>query len=109
MSKVNNSQDHPFRKRSENFPRPTKAVAPKRRQANKFPHHATRIDLFSTYVLFSHFRPRDITRGNRFFQMSSYVRANVLITNEKNKRKIPLRASRGLKREKMYKLKRSIV
>ena len=92
MSKVNNSQDHPFRKRSENFP-----------------HHATRIDLFSTYVLFSHFRPRDITRGNRFFQMSSYARANVRITNEK-KRKIPLRASRGLKREnKMYKLKRSIV
>ena len=54
MSKLNNSQDHPFRKRSENFPRPKKSVAPKRRQANKFPHHATRIDLFSTYALFCH-------------------------------------------------------
>ena len=41
--------------------------------------------------------------------MSSYARANVRITNDKNKRKIPLRASRGLKWEnKMYKLKRSI-
>ena len=41
--------------------------------------------------------------------MSSYARANVRITNEKNKRKIPMRASRGLKWEnKMYKLKRSI-
>ena len=68
-----------------------------------------RVDLFSLYVLFSHFRPRDATRGNSFFQMSSYARANVRITNEKNKRKIPMRASRGLKWEnKMYKLKRSI-
>ena len=38
------------------------------------------IDLFSLYVLFSHFRPRDATRGNSFFQMSSYARANVRIT-----------------------------
>ena len=68
------------------------------------------IDLFSLYVLFSHFRPRDATRGNSFFEMSSYARANVCITNEKNKRKIPMRASRGLKWEKkMYKLKRSII
>ena len=67
------------------------------------------IDLFSLYVLFSHFRPRDATRGNSFFQMSSYARANLRITIEKNKRKIPMRASRGLKWEnKMYKLKRSI-
>ena len=68
------------------------------------------IDLFSLYVLFSHFRSRDAARGNSFFQMSSYARANVRITNEKkNKRKIPMRASRGLKWEnKMYKLKRSI-
>ena len=67
------------------------------------------IDLFSLYVLFSHFRPRDATRGNSFFQMSSYARANVRITNEKNKRQIPMKASRGLKWEnKMYKLKRSI-
>ena len=70
---------------------------------------SSRIDLFSLYVLFSHFRPRDATRGNSFFEMPSYARANVCITNEKNKRKIPMRASRGLKWEnKMYKLKRSI-
>ena len=67
------------------------------------------IDLFSLYVLFSHFRPRDATRGNSFFQMSSYARANLRITNDKKKRKIPMRASRGLKWEnKMYKLKRAI-
>ena len=42
--------------------------------------------------------------------MSSYARANVRIINDKNKREIPMRASRGLKWEtKMYKLKRSIV
>ena len=68
------------------------------------------IDLFSLYVLFSHFRPRGAIRGNSFFQMSSYARANVRITNDKNKRKIPMRASRGLKwKNKMYKLKRSIL
>jgi len=67
------------------------------------------IDLFSLYVLFSNFKPRDVTRGNSFFQMSSYARANVRITNDKNKKKIPMRALRGPKREnKMYKLKRSI-
>ena len=44
------------------------------------------IDLFSLYVLFSHFRPRDATRGNSFFQMSSYARANVRITNEKKQK-----------------------
>ena len=70
--------------------------------------NAFQIDLFSLYVLFSHFRPRDATRGNSFFQMSSYARANLRITNEKTK-EIPMRASRGLKWEnKMYKLKRSI-
>ena len=54
---------------------------------------------------FSHFRPRDATRGNSFFQMSSYARANGRITNEKNKRQIPMRASRGLKGEnKIYML-----
>ena len=41
------------------------------------------IDFFSLYVLFSHFRPCDATRGNSFFQMSSFARANVRITNEK--------------------------
>ena len=67
------------------------------------------IDLFSLYVLFSHFRLRVATRGNSFFQMSSYARANERIINDKNKRKIPMGASRGLKWEnKMYKLKRSI-
>ena len=41
--------------------------------------------------------------------MSSCARANVRITNDKNKRQIPMRASRGLKCEnKVYKLKRSI-
>ena len=43
------------------------------------------IDLFSLYVLFPHFRPRDATRGNSFFQMSSYAGANLRITNEKQK------------------------
>ena len=37
----------------------------------------------------SHFRPRDTTRGNSFFQMSSYARANLRITNEKTKGKFP--------------------
>ena len=40
------------------------------------------IDLFSLYVLSAHFRPRDATRGNSFF-----ARANVRISNERNKRK----------------------
>ena len=63
-------------------------------------------DLFSSYVLFSHFRPRDATLGKSFFQMSSYTRAHVRITYEKDKRKIPMRTSRGVKWEnKTYKLK----
>ena len=68
------------------------------------------IDLFSLYVLFSYLRPRDATLVNSFFQLSSYARANVRITRErKNKRKIPMRASRDLKwQNNMYKLKRSI-
>ena len=50
----------------------------------------TTIDLFSLCVLFSHFRPRDATRGNSFFQMSSYARTNVRITNnKKTKGKFP--------------------
>ena len=36
-----------------------------------------------------HFRPRDATRGNSLFQMSSYARANLRITNEKTKGKFP--------------------
>ena len=47
------------------------------------------IDLFGLYILFSHFRPRDATRGNSFFQMSSYARANLRITNKKTKGKFP--------------------
>ena len=47
------------------------------------------IDLFSLYILFSHFRPRDATWGNSFFQMSSYARANLRITNEETKGKFP--------------------
>ena len=67
------------------------------------------MDLFSSYVLFSHFRPRDATLGNSFSEMSSYARAHVRITCEKNKSKIPIRKSHGLKWEnKTYKLKRSI-
>ena len=46
----------------------------------------SKIDLFSLYVLFSRFRPRDTTRGNSFFQMSSYAPANVRITNEKKQK-----------------------
>ena len=41
----------------------------------------------SLYVLFFHFRPRDATRGNSFFQMARYARANVRIANEKKKQK----------------------
>ena len=68
------------------------------------------LSLFSLYVLLSHFRPRDVTLGKSFFQMSSYARAYVCINNKKNKRKIPLRTSRGRKWEnKTYKLKRSFV
>ena len=50
---------------------------------------AALIDLFGLYILFSHFRPRDATRGNSFFQMSSYARANLRIINEKTKGKFP--------------------
>ena len=45
------------------------------------------MDLFSLYVLFSHFRPRDVTLGNSFFQMWSYTHAHVCITYEKKKQK----------------------
>ena len=59
------------------------------------------IDLFTFYVLFSHFRPRNVTLGNGFFQMSSYARAYVCIAYEKNTKG----KSRGLKWEnKTYKL-----
>ena len=47
------------------------------------------MDLFSLYILFSHFRPRDVTVGNSFFQMSSHAREYVCITNEKTKGKFP--------------------
>ena len=47
------------------------------------------IDLFSLYILFSHLRPRDVTLGKTFFQMSSYAREYVRITYEKTKGKFP--------------------
>ena len=47
------------------------------------------IDLFSLYVLFSHFRPLDATLGNSFFQRSSYARAHVRINYEETKGKFP--------------------
>ena len=47
------------------------------------------IDLFSLYVLFSHFRPHDATPENSFFQVSAYARANVRITCEKTKGNFP--------------------
>ena len=55
------------------------------------PRGSFSIDLFSLYVLFSHFRPRDATGGNSFFQMSSYARANVRITNEKKQKENSMR------------------
>ena len=68
----------------------------------------SRIIVFSLYVLFSHFRARDDTTENCFFQMSSYAGANVCIICNRPKQ-IPWRISRGLNWEnKTYKLKRSI-
>ena len=49
----------------------------------------TAIDLFSLYILFSHFRPRDVTLRKTFFQMSSYAREYVRITYEKTKGTFP--------------------
>ena len=37
----------------------------------------------------SHFRPRDVTLGHIFFQMSSYARAHVYINFEKTRGKFP--------------------
>ena len=76
----------------DNFFSPGTSLTPEKNRLSS-------IDLFSLYVLSSHFRQRDANRGNSFFQMSSYARANVRITNDKNKRKIPMRASGGLKWE----------
>ena len=66
-------------------------------------------DLFSSYVLFSHFRLRDATRGNSFFQMSSYARANVLITNEKKKKENFHEGITWYALKSVYTLKRSIL
>ena len=61
------------------------------------------IDLFSLYVLFPHFRTRDTTLGNSPMHVQMYAQL------WRNKRKIPIRALRGLKWEnKTYKLKKSI-
>ena len=73
------------------------------------------IDLFSLYILFSHFRPRDAPRGNSFFQMSSYARANLRITNEKTKGKFPSHegitwsemGKQNVQAEKVYYMKRT--
>ena len=67
------------------------------------------IDLFSLYILFSHFRPRDATRGNSLFQMSSYARVNLRITNEKTKENSHEGITWSEMENKMYKLKRSIL
>ena len=48
-----------------------------------------KIDIFSLYVLFSHFRPRDVALENGFFHMYSFACAYVRITYEKIKGKIP--------------------
>ena len=79
------------------------------RYVNFVVHFLMVLDLFSLYVLFSHFRPRDATRGNSLFQMSSYVRANVRITNDNKQKANSHEASRDLKWEnKTYNLKRSV-
>jgi len=55
--------------------------------------HVTGMNLmkpFSEYVLFFHFTPCDGTLGNNLFQMPAYADANVHITHEKTKGKLPL-------------------
>ena len=65
------------------------------------------IDLLSLYVFFSQLRLREVTLKDRFFEVSRYARAHDL---GEDKRKIPLRAPRGLNWEnKTYNLKRSIL
>ena len=44
-----------------------------------------RINLLILCILFSHFRPRDVTLGNSFFEISSSTRAYVRIIYEKRK------------------------
>ena len=75
------------------------------------------MDLLSLlYVLFSHFRQRNGTPENCFFQkfkcclMLVHPNAFVCIINEKTRGKISWRTSGGLNWEnKIYKLKRSII
>ena len=55
-----------------------------------FSVHLNPIDLFSLDVLFSKYRSRDNTLGNRFFQISSYSRAYLRIIYEKTKGQVPL-------------------
>ena len=67
------------------------------------------IDLFSLYILFSQFRPREVTLGNCFFQLPPYARAHVRMIFENTKGKFPWEYHvvwNG--KTKMYKLKRSI-
>ena len=61
------------------------------------------IDLFSLYVLFSQYRPRDNTLENSFFQISSCSRAYVRTTRQSVKFPCDLYSE-----NKTYKLKRSI-
>ena len=66
-------------------------------------------DLFSLYVLFSHFTSYDATLKNSFFQMSSLSMCKCTHNLWKNKRKIPMRISRALKWENItYKPRSSI-
>ena len=46
------------------------------------------IDLFSLYVLFSHYRPCDVTLWNCFLQKLRYPRAYSCITNEETEGKV---------------------
>ena len=48
------------------------------------------IDLSSLYVLFSQYRSRDNTLGNRFFQISSYSLAYLRIIYETTMDQVPL-------------------
>ena len=62
------------------------------------------IDLFSLYVLFSQYRPRDNTLENSFFQISSCSRAYVRTTRQSVKFPCDVYSE-----NKTYKLKRCIV
>ena len=62
----------------------------------------------SLSVLFSHFRPSSVSLGDSFIQISSCARASVHITLGKNRWKIPLRTSSGLKWQSKHKSLKSL-